>query len=217
MSYEDLIAKATERAHGGEKEARAVLAAKPPSDPEKLLDYLSDLQRAIEQAYSIADTLVLKDRADSMRWLTRRLALDRELRNKAAETVIRAERKLGEMLLQTDKNQGGNPNLLQTANGWTPTYAELGIEPTAAHRWQTVARLPVEKFEGFILDTREAEYELTSGGMLAYAKNVLKDKHVPGPTPPDHTLNGDAAHVLWDLVGVFNRAGQVLVKIWWRK
>lgn len=221
-SYDRMMARATARAHGEDPDkkggGKAVLATRPPTEPERLLEYISDLTRAIEQAYDIADTMALKDRADAVRWLTRKLDVDREVRNRASESVIRAERRLGEMLLEMNKNAGGNPNWLQGATGRLPTYDDLGIEKTAAARWQMVARLPHEDFEGFIRDTNTQNWELTSGGLLAYARNKLKGKpDATGPTPPDNTLEGESAQVLWDLVGLFNRAGRVLIKMWWRK
>lgn len=185
-------------------------------EPDRLIDYLADLSRAIEQVNGVADALVLKDRADAVRFLARKLGVDRDMRSRASEAVIRAERRLGELLAETDRNPGGRPNSLQSAKGLPATYREMGIEPTAAHRWQTVAALEPEKFEQFIQDSREQDYELTSGGIYAYARNSLKGDAPIGPKPPDAIFDGPAAQVLWDLVGKIDRAGRLVIKMWWR-
>lgn len=194
------------------------LSLRPPSDPERILDYITELNQAIGQAQDIAETIALKDRADAVKWLTRKLGVDRDVRNQASESVIRAERRLGELLLEMQKNKGTQlDGARRLHDATTATYEQLGIEKTAASRWQTIAKLDVDKFEAFIQDTHDSEWELTSGGMLMYARNSLKGNAPVGPRPPDIELDNDVATVLWDLVGdIGARVGRLVIKGWWK-
>lgn len=59
-----------------------------------------------------------------------------------AEIVLRAERKLGEMLAETIEH-GGNPRSHDV------TLADLGIAKMQAHRWKSEARVPDDDFRRF--------------------------------------------------------------------
>ena len=39
---------------------------------------------------------------------------------------------------------------MQDATALPPTYADLGIEETAAHRWQALAAVPKAEREGYV-------------------------------------------------------------------
>jgi len=192
------------------------IVPEPPDDAEKILDYLSELNRAIEEAQDIASALPLRDKAQAMRWLARKLHLDRDMRNLTSESVIRSERRMGEILLTMDKNNGGNPNWLHDETSSPPTYEDLGIDKSAAHRCQLLARVDRLELDAFIREKLEQHHELTSASAYSFAQASLGG-HGAGYMAPDATLDGDAAQVLWDLVGLFNRAGRVLVKMWWKR
>lgn len=191
------------------------LALRPPTEPEKLLEYLSELNKAIEQAEDISYTLSLKDRAEAGRFLMRKLRLGRDARNRASESIIKAERRLGELLLATDKNTGGNPNWLHDATGRPLTYEEMGFDKYAARRWQLLARVDPKELDLFIAERLEERAELTSASAYTFAQAQIGGE---GQTfhPPDFTLDNDAGRVLWDLVGLLNRAGRLVIKGWWK-
>lgn len=80
-----------------------------------------------------------------------------EMQNKCAEIKIRAERRAWELLKEGQENgeirDKGRPEkiLHEAILIDTPkTLAELDIEPTAAHRRQTLADVPEEVFEKHI-------------------------------------------------------------------
>lgn len=56
---------------------------------------------------------------------------------------LQAQFKLGQLLREMDKNKGA-ATPLHHARASVPTYREMGIETTAAHRWQKVAAALVE-------------------------------------------------------------------------
>lgn len=147
-----------------------------PSDlttADKILSYLGYLDNALTETYDVADALEIKVKADAIRFMTNKLGLDQAVKNRATESQIRTQRRLGELLQEMPKQGPGEYKRLQDAT--VQSYSDLGIEKTAAHRWQTLARIPEEKLEEFIQRSKgEEDRELTSGGAYMYARNVLK-------------------------------------------
>lgn len=187
----DVVAKAHAIAarlrgeNGGAPMANAITVIDPGSagldTTDKLLDYLGRLDNALTETYDIADVLKIKKNVEAVQFLRDKMELDQSIKTRATESQIRTQRRLGELLLTMPKNRGtrlegrtedGDPRRLQDATA--ETYEELGIEKTAAHRWQTMAKIPAEKLEGFITSVKESGNELTAGGAHAYARNVLK-------------------------------------------
>ena len=65
----------------------------------------------------------------------------------AAEIKLRAERRAGKILKETEKNEGGRPaeNPLHDERGYIvqpQTLKELGISEIQSHRWQLEAGIP---------------------------------------------------------------------------
>lgn len=60
----------------------------------------------------------------------------------ASEVRILAERKAGELLKETPKHPGGNPNLSQSSTGSPATLPELGVTRDESSRWQKLAAVP---------------------------------------------------------------------------
>ncbi len=100
------------------------------------------------------------------------------MQNNCAEIKIRAERRAGELLQETDKNRGGRPTkthhaMLQVSG---PTLIELGVTRMQSSRWQTIANIPERIFEQHVKETRaraktgDARAELTTVGVLKLAK-----------------------------------------------
>lgn len=89
------------------------------------------------------------------------------MQNQCAEIKIRAERRAGEILAEGERNPGGNPNLLHRATGLPPSYKDMDIERTEAHRWQSVARIPEPLFEREIARVRGDGREVTTAGLTA--------------------------------------------------
>ncbi len=62
------------------------------------------------------------------------------IQNRCAEIKLRAERRAGEVLAETEKHPAGRParNRLHDATN-SPQLADLGITKMQSHRWQAVA------------------------------------------------------------------------------
>ncbi len=70
------------------------------------------------------------------------------MQNQCAEIKIRAERRVGELLAEQDMHGGdrkSDESKLQPA-----ALKDMGIEKTQSHRWQAIAGIPENSFEGYI-------------------------------------------------------------------
>jgi len=83
----------------------------------------------------------------------------------AAEIVLRADRRLGELCKET-KWHDGNPH-----DTVSPGLKDMGITPKQSSRWQKVAAVPAAKFELYITETRAAEQPVTRSGALRYLQS----------------------------------------------
>lgn len=103
-----------------------------------------------------------------------RQAKDRELEDRALEIRLRAERRAGELLRDTEKNPGarGNPGgrgarIVQSHEATAqPTLAELGVSKDQSSNWQRLAATPDRVFESALAAAKKAGERATTDGML---------------------------------------------------
>jgi hypothetical protein len=89
-----------------------------------------------------------------------------DARNDAAEIVLNAERRLGEMLAEMGKQKPGQYQQRLHHATVAPSLTDLGIENTQSHRWQLEAAVPEE--------TQSAESDLVNRtGSVGSAKGLL--------------------------------------------
>lgn len=90
-----------------------------------------------------------------------RMAKDKTMEIDAAEIRLRAERRLGEMLIEQKEtgglNVGGNPKLTGRDKRPVeiPTLADAGISKDLSSRAQKYAAVPAKEFEAIVEDWRE--------------------------------------------------------------
>jgi len=126
---------------------------------DKRLMQIERSVQALVAARSIEEVKVIRDKAEAIRILMRQQSGCLESQNAAAELKLRAERKLGGMLKD-------DPEL---GSGKTSRLEVLGVEQHQSHRWQKEAKVPEERFEGYLTDQRESSEEITSVGLLRLA------------------------------------------------
>ena len=92
-----------------------------------------------------------------------------EIQNSAAEIKLRAERRAGELLEKMELHDG-NP---RSHDG--TRLSDIGITKNQSSRWQKIAAIPQPVFEDFIEETKAAEKELTTAGVLQkWTASVLR-------------------------------------------
>lgn len=115
--------------------------------------------RAVAEAKSTDEVKLIRDKADAMR-AAARIAKNKQLEVDAAEIRIRAERRLGEMLLEQKSgdglNKGGRPKTTaHKAEVSIPSLPDAGIDHKLSSRAQKLAAVPRKEFEQELSEWRE--------------------------------------------------------------
>jgi hypothetical protein len=116
---------------------------------------------ALAQAASVDEVLNIRDQAEAMRAYGRQ-AKNRELETYAQEIRLRAERKLGGLIIQQKETVGlapaGRPPKSVVADDQlnkVPTLAEMGISKDLSSRAQKLAAVPEAEFEANIVEHKQ--------------------------------------------------------------
>jgi len=138
--------------------------------------------------------------------------LQLRLQQEAAEAHLRTQRRAGELLTEITKHRGGRPAKTGANEGrvtdTVPTLRQLGIDRHESSRWQAIATLPAERFEGYIADCREHGRELTTHGTVQYARRLRrKDAE---PSADARKLSDGAA-----LMSEYDRAAKHVADLIW--
>lgn len=151
-------------------------------DACRVLDLISNAGVALEEATTLDEIVNIQSQAEAIRYAAKKAGMLKEQQALIVKLRIDAERKGGRLLAELPKNVGGGDRKSQDyknhrsldVTGDIPTYDDIGIDKMKAHRWQTIASLPDDKYEEFCAEKMESGYELTSGGVYQYARNVAK-------------------------------------------
>jgi hypothetical protein len=105
------------------------------------------------------------------RWLSDRIDGDwwdsLRSQNAAAAIVVRARRRMGQILEEMPKAQGKRTDLVASCNQVEElTLDDLGVEKTESSRCQAIAAIPEEEFEQAISKALDSDRELTSKEMV---------------------------------------------------
>lgn len=117
---------------------------------------------ALAEAKAVDEVKDLRDKADAMRIYAMQ-SKNKSLEVDAAEIRIRAERRLGEMIIVQKAdgglNTGGRPENKPVTAGdrlnSTPTLAEIGIDKNLSSRAQKMASVPTAEFEAEVGEWRD--------------------------------------------------------------
>lgn len=167
---------------------RVALAA---VEQEQMLARLEEMREGLAWAVSITEVKELRDGAEVIRAWARQRDSSLEMQNGAAELKLRAERRLGELLAVTVRHEGGRPR----GNGDTmqpfSTLADHGVSKEQSSRWQQIAAVPEERFDGYIEAQKAGGEEITTADMLRLAASpnsggTLLSRVQAGPEGSDH-------------------------------
>src|SRR5438046_1941559 len=84
------------------------------------LTTLDEAMRALAEARSPSEVIEIASRAEAMRRYAQRSRLGMQAQNRCAEIRLRAERKLGQYLADTERNGGGRPKGVPQGNTFNP-------------------------------------------------------------------------------------------------
>ncbi len=137
--------------------------------------------RAIAECAAVDEAKDIHDKAAAMQAYGRQ-AKNRSLEVQAGEIRFRAEKRLGELLKETERAPAGRPSQGIGSESEPiskpPTLAEMGIDKKLSARAQKLAAIPEDQFEGMISDWRERvskETERVTANLLREGEKAQRD------------------------------------------
>ena len=152
----------------------------------------------LAKATSIEEVKEIRDKAEAIRKYAAVSGAGLDLQNAGAELKLRAERKAGLMIPKVFPH--GVKKEFKTLDNQT-SLKDVGISRFQSHQWQKEASIPKERFEEHIKETKEAEKELTTTGIIRLASNLLKKEEVETTPLPKGKYNIIYADPPWDYGG----------------
>jgi hypothetical protein len=115
----------------------------------------------------VADVKRIINQAEAIRYLANKAGCEEAVQNEAAKSVIRTKHRLGELLEEMPKDEGGRP---KTGNTLLPvfappTLAELGVGKMESSRAQVLSSVPSARLEAIMADIAE-EGEVTQAAVI---------------------------------------------------
>jgi N6-adenosine-specific RNA methylase IME4 len=137
------------------------------------LEKWDKMKSAVAECHSVDEIAQIRNQAEAYRYALRQAKESPEVIRKAEEIKLRAERRAGELLKDTPKAKGGNPNLSKPTTG-SETLTDMGISRDQSSKWQKIANIPEEKFENYL----EVQKELSTSGALKIAKQISREEEI---------------------------------------
>jgi hypothetical protein len=158
------IIKITDRIHNGipGRDEEGMKKDVAVVDRDTILTNLSKCVAMLRECISAEDAKKFVDVGVAAKVWAQRQKLGIEAKNSATEFVVRAERRLGEILRQTKRHQGGRPGKKPvTLQVQVSKLKEIGISRNLSSRAQRLTEMPAEKFEAAIAQTKKEGKEIT--------------------------------------------------------
>ena len=133
---------------------------------------------ALREAKAIDEVKDLRDKAEAMAAYARQ-ARDTELIRLATEIKVRAERKVGELLRETERNTGvrvRGPAVERCDRRGVPALADLGLTKSESSCYQRLAAMPEQQFEAAIETAKAIAGQVTTARMLREASKFEAPK-----------------------------------------
>ena len=120
-------------------------------------------RQALAEAHRIDEVKDIRDKAEAMAAYARQ-AKDTELVQWATEIKVRAERRCGELLTETEKRNGGHAMKARShdATEVPPSLADIGLTKDQSSRYQRLAAMPEEHFETAIATAKSEQNALVA-------------------------------------------------------
>lgn len=132
---------------------------------------------ALAECHRVDEVKDIRDKAEAMAAYARQ-AKDSALIQMATEIKVRAERRCGELLSQSELRNGGHAMKARSndATEVPPTLAEMGLSKSESSRYQQLAAMPAEHFETAVATAKATAGEVTTAFMLREAGKARPNK-----------------------------------------
>jgi N6-adenosine-specific RNA methylase IME4 len=166
------------------------------------------VRRQLAEISSIDDATNVRDMAEAIRHMAT-IANDRDLEISAAEIKIRAERRVGQMLMAMERHRGGRPR--QTGSPlhrFSPaTLADLGVDKKLSVRGQRYAAMSDAEFEAAVAQGKDEMRRRDARSLAAFFKHVARPGAARTPPLPEgryRVIYADPPweHVTWSSAGM---------------
>ncbi len=143
----------------------------------------------------------LRDKAEVLRLYHKKVDDSFAASQAAAEIKIRAERRMGELLREMPKNDGGRPSKTGDTKSPVSTLANHGIHKKMSSRTQAIAAVPAKEFEDTIAKTKQSNNELTSKDMAKRGQTIQrKEKKMKTLRALDNTTDDPSDARGWEII-----------------
>ena len=140
------------------------------------------MKTAVAECHSVDEITQIRNQAEAYRYALKQAKESPEVIRKAEEIKLRAERRAGELLKETPREQGkrNDTTLSQGDTKLNDVLIQNNITRQTVSKWQKIADIPEEKFENFI----SVQNELSTAGILNYKKTLNREKRIEETETP---------------------------------
>jgi site-specific DNA-methyltransferase (adenine-specific) len=137
------------------------------ASPEQALALLEHARMALELVEQPREAGVLKRYSDALRYLVEKAGASHEVQNEAAETALRARRRLGEILAEIPREQGKRTDLTSVQPGpkLADALKEAQLSEHAGKRCQWLAAIDEPVFDAFLANVRSRSWQQKSSAL----------------------------------------------------
>ena len=127
------------------------------------LTHFNKAKNELVLATSIDEVKDIRNKAEALRAYAKQAGESLDMQNQCAEIKIRAERRAGELIPE---------QITVGTKSHDVTLSDLDISNKQSSRWQAIASVSEDDFEGHIAKTKGSKNELTSIGVYKLAKKA---------------------------------------------
>lgn len=136
--------------------------------------------QALSAAETIAELTALRCLANAVRSMAKGPDSTLDVRNRAAELRIRAERKLGRLLSSLPLHGGDRKS---DRRNTVPTLSQLGVSQNESKQWQKRALIPESDMVRYFCHANDASQEITAAGLRRFARSTTVAQRRKARTP----------------------------------
>lgn len=134
----------------------------------------NEARTAIEKCKSFDEVKNIRDKMEALRQYAKQAGESLEMQNNISEIKLRAERRAGEMLKESEITSGRPKNNGDTMSPFR--LCDIGIHKKQSSRWQRIASIPEPLFEDKIFEIKDKNIELTQAELLKLYNSLEKEK-----------------------------------------
>lgn len=138
-----------------------------------ILGRIHDAKAAVSTCVSMPELKEMRAEATAIGVLAKQQKASLDVQNEAAALKLSVERRIGQILKTLEKNRGAAGGKDGDA---PPTLEEMGIDKSAADRWQKIANLSDEDFDRYLEGCKLSKQEITQADVLRFAKGQELNK-----------------------------------------